>query len=124
MTSEIPEWEIDGLDVVVRFLLIPIALSSIILLFAMAVGLNPVSGKSKPSRLHFTLNQVQAGCVAGNGTLTLGTGPGRYGCAGAGGTLSCISKDNCTFTPKLRGLKISRNTNIENLIRGEAGAAG
>jgi hypothetical protein len=124
MTNEIPEWEIDGLDAVVRFLLIPIALSSIILLFTMAVGLNPVSGKSKASKLHFTLNQVQAGCVAGNGTLTLGTGPGRYGCSGAGGTLSCISKDNCTFTPKLRGLKISRNTNIENLIRGEAGAAG
>ena len=121
MTNEIREWDIDGLDAVMRFLLVPIALSSI-LLFAVAV--NAASAKPKSPKFHFKLNQVQVGCIAGNGTFTLGTGPGGYGCAGVGGTLSCPSNGNCTFTPKPRGLKIPRNTTIENLIRGEAGAAG
>ena len=121
MTNETPEWDIDRLDAVMRFLLVPIALLSILLL---AVGLNAASAKPKSPKLHFTLNQVQAGCVAGNGTFALGTGSDAYGCAGAGGTVSCTSKGNCTFTPKLRGLKIARNAAIENLIRGEARAAG
>jgi hypothetical protein len=115
MTNETPEWDIDRLDAVMRFLLVPIALLSILLL---AVGLNAASAKPKSPKLHFTLNQVQAGCVAGNGTFNPGAGPDGYACAGAGGTLSCTPKGNCTFTPKLRGLKIARNTAIEDLIRG------
>jgi hypothetical protein len=63
MTNETPEWDIDRLDAVMRFLLVPIALLSILLL---AVGLNAASAKPKSPTLHFTLNQVQAGCVAGN----------------------------------------------------------
>ena len=121
MTNEIPEWDIDGLDAVMRFLLVPIALLSILLL---AVGLHAASAKPKSPKFHFTLNQVQASCIAGNETFTPGSGPEGYGCAGAGGTLSCTAKGNCTFTPKLGGPKIVRNTTIENLIRGEAGAAG
>jgi hypothetical protein len=90
-------------------------------LFAMAVGLNPTSAKAKAPGYHFTLNQVQAGCVNGNGTLTHGTGPEGYGCTGTGGTVACTATGNCTFT---RGLKVARNATIENLIRGEAGVAG
>jgi hypothetical protein len=116
MTNEIREWDIDGFDAVVRFLLVPIALSSIILLFVMAVGPNAASAKPKSPKFHFTLNQVQVGCINGNGAFTAGTGPGDYGCTGTGGTLSCTAKGNCTFTPKFHGLKIPRNTTIENLI--------
>jgi hypothetical protein len=121
MTNETPEWDIDRLDAIMRFLLVPIALLSILLL---AVGLNAASAKPRSPKFHLTLNQVQAGCIAGNGTFALGAGPDGYACAGAGGTLLCTSKGNCTFTPKLHGLKIARNTAIENLIRGEAGSAG
>jgi hypothetical protein len=121
MTNEIPEWDTDRLDAIMRFVLVPIALLSILVL---AVGLNAASAKPKSPKLHFTMNQVQAGCVAGSGTFILGAGSDGFGCAGAGGTLSCTSKGNCTFTPKLRSLKISRNATIENLIRGEAGAVG
>jgi hypothetical protein len=121
MTNEIREWDIDGFDAVMRFLLVPIALASILLL---AVGLSAASAKPKSPKFHFTLNQVQVGCINGNGTLTLGTGPDGYGCTGTGGTLSCTSKGNCTFTPKNHSVKILRNTTIENLIRAEAGAAG
>jgi hypothetical protein len=124
MTNEIREWDTNGLDAVVRFLLVPIALSSIALLVAMAVGPNAASAKPKAPKFHFTLDQVQVDCVAGNGTFTLDTGSGRYGCAGTGGTLSCTAKGNCTFTSNLSSLTISRNTTIENLVRGEAGAAG
>jgi hypothetical protein len=115
MTNQIREWDVDRLDTIVQFLLVPIALLSIFLLFAMAVG--PASAKSKSPKFHFTLNQVQVGCINGNGTFTAGTGPGGYGCTGTGGTLSCTARGNCTFTPKLRGLKIPRNTTIEDLIR-------
>jgi hypothetical protein len=118
MTNEIRDWDMDGLDAVVGGILIPIALSSI-LIFAMAIGLNTNAAFAKPKspRFHFTLNQVEAGCINGSGTFTAGTGPGGYGCAGTGGTLSCTAKANCTFTAKLRGLNFSRNITIENLIR-------
>jgi hypothetical protein len=119
MTNEIREWDTDGLDAIMRYLLVPIALSSILLLATAAA-----SAKPKSPKFHFTLNQAQAGCINGNGTFIAGTGPSGYGCTGTGGTLLCTAKGNCTFTPKLRGPKISRNTTIENLIRGEAGAAG
>ena len=124
MTNEIREWDTNGLDAVVRFLLVPIALSSIALLVAMAVGPNAASAKPKAPKFHVTPDQVQVDCVAGNGTFTLDTGSGRYGCAGTGGTLSCTAKGNCTFTSNLPSLTISRSTTIENLVRGEAGAAG
>jgi hypothetical protein len=91
MTNEIREWDTNGLDAVVRFLLVPIALSSIALLVAMAVGPNAASAKPKAPKFHFTLD----------------TGSGRYGCAGTGGTLSCTAKGNCTFTSNLRGSQIT-----------------
>jgi hypothetical protein len=117
MTNEIREWDVGGFDAVVRFLLVPVALASIFLLFGMAIGPSAASAKPKPPKFHFTLNQVQVGCINGNGTFTAGTGPGGYGCTGTGGTLSCTAKGGCTFTPKVRGVKIPRSTTIENLIR-------
>jgi hypothetical protein len=119
MANEIREWDVDGLDAVMRFLLVPIALLSILLLATAAA-----SAKPKSPKFHFTLSEVQLGCINGNGTFTPGSGPVGYGCTGTGGNLSCTAKGNCIFTPKLRGLKIARNTTLENLIRGEAGAAG
>jgi hypothetical protein len=118
MNNEFREWDMDLLDALVGGVLIPLALSSL-LLFALAVGLKPnaASAKPKPPRFHFTLNQVEAGCIDGNGTNTAGAGPGGYGCTGAGGTLACTAKGNCTFTPKLRDLNILRNAAVENLIR-------
>jgi hypothetical protein len=115
MTDETHNWDINWFDTLAQFLLIPVALSSIFLLFAIAVG--PASAKPKSLKLHFTLNQVEAGCINGNGTFSAAAGPGSYGCTGAGGNLSCTAKGHCTFTPKLHGNKIARNATIENLIR-------
>jgi hypothetical protein len=118
MTNETCEWDMDGFDAVVGGILVPIALASF-LIFALAVGLktNAASANPKSPKFHFALNQVEAGCINGNGAFTARTGPGGYECTGSGGILSCTARGNCAFTPKLRGLKISRNTTIENLIR-------
>jgi hypothetical protein len=114
MTNEIREWDTDGFDKVVRFLIGPVAVTWI-LLFAIAV--TAASATPKSHRIHFTLKQVEAGCTKGNGTLTAVAGSGGYGCVGNGGTVSCTAKGNCTFTPKTSGVKIARNASIENLIR-------
>jgi hypothetical protein len=114
MTNEIREWDTDGFDKVVRFLIGPVAVTWI-LLFAIAV--TAASATPKSHRIHFTLKQVEAGCTKGNGTLTAVAGSGGYGCIGNGGTVSCTAKGNCTFTPKTSGVKIARNASIENLIR-------
>ena len=116
MTNEIREWDMDGLDAIVGGILLPIALSSM-LVFAMAVGLktNAASAKPRSPKFHFSLNQVEVGCVKGNGTFTAGTA--GYGCTGTGGILSCTARSNCSFTPRLRGLKIPRYATTENLIR-------
>ena len=53
MTNEIPEWDTDQLDAIMRFVLVPIALLSILVL---AVGLNAASAKPKSPKLHFTMN--------------------------------------------------------------------
>jgi hypothetical protein len=117
MTNETHEWDTNRLDVVVQFLIGPIALSWV-LLFAIAVGLtNTASAKPTPPKFHFTMNQVEVSCMNGSGSFIASTGRAGYGCTGTGGTLSCTAKGNCTFTPKLRGMKIPRDTTIADLIR-------
>ena len=112
MNNEIREWNANRFDVVMQFLIGPIALSWVVL-FAVAVGLtNAASAKPTPPKFHFTVNQVDVGCSNGSGTFIAGTGRGGYGCTGTGGTLSCTAKGNCAFTPKLGGLKIPRNITI------------
>jgi hypothetical protein len=117
MTNDVSEWDMDGLDAVMQFLLVPIALASIILLFALTVGLTPASAKPKSPKFHFALKEVEVGCIKGHGAFTSGAGSDGYGCAGTGGTLSCTAKGSCAFRPKLRGLNIPQDRVIENLVR-------
>jgi hypothetical protein len=117
MTKATHEWDTTRLDVVMEFLIGPIALLWI-LLFAVLVGLTNTANAKPPSpKLHFTINQVETGCTNGSGTFVASTGRGGYGCTGTGGALSCTAKGSCSFTAKLLGLKIPRNTTIEDLIR-------
>ena len=117
MTNATDQWDTNRLDVVVQFLIGPIALAWVVL-FAVLAGLtNSASAKPTPLKFHFTINQVEASCSNGGGTFIASTGQSGYGCAGAGGTLSCTAKGNCTFTSKVHGLKIRENASIEDLIR-------
>jgi hypothetical protein len=117
MTNGTDQWNTNRLDVVVQFLIGPIALAWVVL-FAVLAGLtNSASAKPTPLRFHFTINQVEASCSNGRGTFVASTGRSGYGCTGAGGTLSCTAKGNCTFTAKLHGVKIRENATIEDLIR-------
>ena len=117
MTNATHEWDTNRLDVVMQCLIGPIALLWLFL-FAILIGATNTADAKPPSpKLHFTINQVEMGCTNASGTFIASTGRGGYGCTGTGGALSCTAKGSCTFTPKLPGLKISRNTTIEDLIR-------
>jgi hypothetical protein len=117
MTNATDQWDTNGLDVVMQFLIGPIALAWVVL-FAVLAGLtNSASAKPTPPRFHFTINQVEASCFTGGGTFIASTGRSGYGCTGTGGTLSCTAKANCTFTTNVQGLKIRENAAIEDLIR-------
>lgn len=117
MTNATDQWDTNRLDVVMQFLIGPIALAWVVL-FAVLAGLtNSASAKPTPPRFHFTINQVEASCFTGGGTFIASTGRSGYGCTGTGGTLSCTAKANCTFTTNLQGLKIRENATIEDLIR-------
>jgi hypothetical protein len=116
MTNGTHAWETNRFDVIVQFLIGPIALLWV-LLFAILIGLNSASAMPMPPKFHFTISQVEVGCINGSGAFIASTGRGGYGCTGAGGTLSCTVKANCIFTPKLPGLTIPRNTTVADLIR-------
>jgi hypothetical protein len=120
MTNATDQWDTNRLDVVVQFLIGPIALAWVVL-FAVLAGLtNSASAKPTPPKFHFTINQVEESCFNGGGTFIASTGRSGYGCTGAGGTLSCTAKANCTFTTNLPGLKIRESATIEDLIRARA----
>jgi hypothetical protein len=117
MTNATDPWDTSRLDVVMQFLIGPIALAWVVL-FAVLAGLtNSASAKPTPPKLHFTISQVEESCFNGGGAFIASTGRSGYGCAGAGGTLSCTAKANCTFTTDLHGLKIHESATIEDLIR-------
>jgi hypothetical protein len=119
MTNATDQWDTNRLDVVMQFLIGPIALAWVVL-FAVLAGLtNSASAKPTPPKFHFTINQVEASCFNNGGTFIASTGRSGYGCTGAGGTLSCTAKGSCTFTTNLPGLKIRENATIEDLIRAQ-----
>jgi hypothetical protein len=120
MTNATDQWDTNRLDVVMQYLIGPIALAWVVL-FAVLAGLtNSASAKPTPAKFHFTINQVEESCFTSGGTFIASTGRSGYGCTGAGGTLSCTAKANCTFTTNLHGLKIPENATVEYLIRARA----